>query len=116
MVVYLAVLYDVNTTKAALYCDNWGALNENEIPETSTITLPASIREPILPTDARRQREHPDLRLARRARTIANLARVISERKVKLGIRQTLCAQAKRLEQLAEARLESFYPGPDLLG
>ena len=85
-------------------------LNENEIPETSTITLPASIREPILPTDARRQREHPDLRLARRARTIANLARVISERKVKLGIRQTLCAQAKRLEQLAEARLELFKP------
>ena len=59
MVVYLAVLYDVNTTKAALYCDNWGALNENEIPETSTITLPASIREPILPTDARRPARTP---------------------------------------------------------
>ena len=71
---------------------------------------PPPALEPILPTDARRQRKHPDLRLARRARTIANLARVISERKVKLGIRQTLCAQAKRLEQLAEARLESFKP------
>ena len=43
-----------------------------------------------------------------RARTIANLARVISERKVKTGIRRTLWAQAQRLERLAKTRLESF--------
>ena len=83
-------------------------LNENEIPKTELIVLPESIRRPILSKKARRQREHPDLRLARRARTIANLARIISERKVKTGIRQTLWAQAKRLEHLAQTRLEEF--------
>ena len=56
----------------------------------------------------RRKREHPDIRLARRARTIANLARVISERKVKIGIRVTLWRQARRLEKLARKRVDSF--------
>ena len=83
-------------------------LNENEIPEAEMIELPTSVREPILSAADRRQREHPDLRLARRARTIANLARVISERKVKSGIRRTLWVQAKRLEILAEKRLAAF--------
>ena len=56
----------------------------------------------------RKSRDHPDIRLARRARTIANLARVISERKVTPGIRRTLWAQARRLERLAKNRLEEF--------
>ena len=47
-----------------------------------------------------------DIGLARRARTIANLARLISERKVKTGIRRTLLVQAQRLESLARARLK----------
>ena len=83
-------------------------LNENDIPETELIELPASVRGQILPGDDRRKSEHPDIRLARRARTIANLARVISERKVKAGIRRTLWAQAQRLERLAQTRLEAF--------
>ncbi len=83
-------------------------LNENDITKTELIVLPESIRESILSAKSRRQREHPDLRLARRARTIANLARIISERKVKIGIRKTLWAQAKRLEHLAQIRLEKF--------
>lgn len=83
-------------------------LNEGEIAEAELIELPASIRGAILPAEDRRQREHPDVRLARRARTIANLARVISERKVKVGIRRTLWAQAQRLERLAKLRLDSL--------
>lgn len=83
-------------------------LNEGDIPEAELIALPQSVRGAILPTDDRRTREHPDIRLARRARTIANLARVISERKVKIGIRRTLWAQAQRLEGLAKARLEAL--------
>ena len=80
-------------------------LNEEEPAEKDLIELPPSTRLPILVGSARGDREHPDLRLARRARTIANLARVISERRVKPGIRRTLWAQAQRLEWLAKRRL-----------
>jgi hypothetical protein len=53
-------------------------------------------------------RKHPDIRIARRASTIASLARIISERTVKLGIRQTLLAQARRIEYLAAMRIAEF--------
>lgn len=83
-------------------------LNEKEITRTNETELPKSIRVSVLPADLREKREHPDIRLARRARTIANLARVISERSVRPGIRRTLWAQARRLEHLAKTRLEEF--------
>ena len=83
-------------------------LNEKEISRTDEIALPKSVRVSVLPADLRKKREHPDIRLARRARTIANLARVISERSVRRGIRRTLWAQARRLEYLAKVRLEDF--------
>lgn len=83
-------------------------LNEGEIPEADIITLPESVRGTILPPGSRLQREHPDVRLARRARTIADLARVISERRVGSGIRRTLWVQARRLEFLAKRRLDEF--------
>lgn len=83
-------------------------LNEKDIKPAEEITLPESVRVPVLPADLREKREHPDIRLARRARTIANLARVISERSVRPGIRRTLWAQARRLENLAKTRLEDF--------
>jgi len=50
----------------------------------------------------------PNFRIARRANTIANLARVISERKVSRGLRQTLLTQARRLEKLAAERRGDF--------
>ncbi len=50
-------------------------------------------------------RKHPDIRIGRRASTIANLGRVISERAMSFGLRRTLFTQAKRLERLAEQRL-----------
>ena len=83
-------------------------LNEKEIAEAPLIDLPPSVKGQILPAEDRRAREHPDVRLARRARTIANLARVISERKVELGIRRTLWAQAMRLEHLADSRVQEL--------
>ncbi len=83
-------------------------LNEAEIPAAELISLPPSVKASILTAEDRRHREHPDVRLARRARTIANLARVISERRVKVGIRRTLWAQARRLERLAKQRLDDF--------
>ena len=83
-------------------------LNEGEITKTELVVLPPSVRGTILPADARKSREHPDLRLARRARTIADLARVISERQVGIGIRRTLWVQSRRLEHLARTRLDEL--------
>jgi hypothetical protein len=54
------------------------------------------------------RRRHPDIRIARRASTIASLARVISERDVSKGLRRTLLTQAQRLERLARQRFESI--------
>lgn len=94
--------------KALKESDFKAVLNEKEIAETELIDLPRSLRSAILPVKEQRQREHPDIRLARRARTIADLARVISERKVTIGIRRTLWAQARRLERLAKERLDEL--------
>ena len=83
-------------------------LNEAEIAQEDPVELPPSMRGAILPKAERKSREHPDIRLARRARTIAELARIISERKVTPGIRQTLWTQAVRLEHLARTRLDQL--------
>ena len=83
-------------------------LNEKDIAETAALTLPSSLRLPLLPEEERRIQNHPDTRIARRAQTIAKLARVISERSVQPGIRRTLLAQAQRLEHLARARLQDM--------
>ncbi len=71
------------------------------------VELPASIRGVIVSEEVSRLRDHPDLRLARRASTLAKLAQVIGERKVQRGLRRTLLAQAQRLESLARRRYDS---------
>lgn len=83
-------------------------LNEKPPFETDSIELPRSHRELIIPPDLYQGRKHPDVRIARRATTIASLARVISERAVSAGLRQTLLTQARRLERLAAERLREF--------
>ena len=97
--VYLGVLEN-STFKAVL--------NEAPIPATSVITLPPSVRKMIVPSAIYERRKHPDIRVARRAATIAKLAQVISERQVKAGLRGTLLTQARRLEHLAALRLENL--------
>jgi hypothetical protein len=79
-------------------------LNEGDIAPTDALELPPSVRAPIIPEDLYEQRKHPDVRIARRATTIAALARVISERKPSKGLRRTLLTQARRLERLAAQR------------
>lgn len=79
-------------------------LNEKDIAPTNIIKLPDSYRRRIIPEELFRQRKHPDVRIARRATTIASLARVISERDVSKGLRRTLMTQAWRLERLATKR------------
>jgi len=83
-------------------------LNEKEMAPRSEIKLPVSHKRCIIPESIYRQRKHPDIRIARRATTIANLARVISERYVSRGLRLTLLTQARRLERLAAQRVQEL--------
>ncbi|MBI4000618.1 MAG: GIY-YIG nuclease family protein [Nitrospira defluvii] len=83
-------------------------LNEKQMIPRSEITLPPSYKQRIIPDSIYRQRKHPDVRIARRATTIANLARVISERDVSDGLRRTLLTQARRLERLAAQRVQEL--------
>lgn len=79
-------------------------LNEKAIAPRDVVALPASSKHRIVPDELYNLRKHPDIRIARRASTIASLARVISERQVQVGLRQTLVTQARRLEWLASER------------
>jgi hypothetical protein len=88
-------------------------LNEKKPTVSALINLPLSYRGRIIPDEIFPQRKHPDVRLARRASTIAALARVISERKVTKALRTTLLTQAQRLERLAAQRLTEFAGTPD---
>jgi len=88
-------------------------LNEKPPRETAQVELPKLYRRRIIPEKIYPERKHPDVRIARRASTIANLARVISERKVARGLRATLLTQAKRLERLAAGRLDEFPKSSD---
>lgn len=83
-------------------------LNEKEVIACPQIELPQSVRRKIIPDSIFEQRKHPDVRIARRASTIANLARVISERDVSDGLRFTLLTQAQRLERLAATRIKQL--------
>jgi hypothetical protein len=86
-------------------------LNEGDIAPTDLLELPRSVRSRIIPEGLYEQRKHPDVRIARRATTIAALARVISERKVSKGLRRTLMTQARRLERLATQRHDEISGG-----
>lgn len=95
--------------QTALAASRFGAiLNEKLIPvpegEVPDMGNPA-VRARIIPDAIYELRRHPDIRVARRATTIAALARVISERQVSKGLRVTLLTQARRLQWLADKRL-----------
>lgn len=82
-------------------------LNEKEPPISSLkVKAPKPYEGIIVSKEVKRIREHPDIRIARRAQTIARLAKVISERKVKKALRNVLLTQANRLAWLANKRLE----------
>jgi hypothetical protein len=88
-------------------------LNEKLPGKTDLITLPPAYTRRIIPEDIFPQRKHPDIRIARRASTIAALARVISERKVGKRLRTILLTQARRLDRLASERLADFAGVPE---
>lgn len=80
-------------------------LNEKDVVSDSEPgSLPDPVEARIIPDDLIPLRKHPDVRIARRATTIASLAKVISERNPSKGLRRTLVTQARRLQRLASDR------------
>lgn len=91
-----------------LTASTFGAvLNEKEPAEPAVKhPLPElTYRMRVVSDAVSKLRDHPDLRIARRAMTLARLAKVIAERKVQKGLRTTLLTQARRLTSLAEQRV-----------
>lgn len=83
-------------------------LNEKDPPQGGADLDPGpSFRRGVVSEAVRRLREHPDVRLARRALVISRLAQVIAEREVKGGLRRVLSVQAQRLAWLAGERYRS---------
>lgn len=81
-------------------------LNEKIPPVSEQVGLPPSYRFTLIPADMREDREHPDVRIARRAETLARVAAVAHERgEVSAGLRRVIVIQAVRLADLAAARL-----------
>ena len=93
-----------------LYSD--AVLNEAPVIPAPKIALPSSVKGRIVPSPIYERRKHPDIRIARRAMTLAKLAQVISERQVRPGLRNTLLTQARRLEHLASSRLDEVSVSP----
>lgn len=91
-------------------------LNEKIPPKMPIETLPPSFRMRLVDPDPQDERWHPDVRIARRAETIARLAAVARERgEVSDGLRRVLVIQAVRLTYLAAARYAESQgdPPPD---
>lgn len=85
-------------------------LNEKDPPKPKKPISPSkSYREKIVTEEVSRLRDHPDLRIARRASIMARLAQIIAERKVARGLRRALLTQAQRLQWLAEQRFRHAH-------
>lgn len=81
-------------------------LNEKIPPVSPECELPPSLRRPLISEHIRKERSHPDIRIARRAEAIARLAAVARERgEVSPGLRRALVVQAIRLTHLSAQRL-----------
>jgi len=84
-------------------------LNEKEPSDLNIeISIPESVKVKIVSPEVHEIRGHADVRLARRASTIARLAQIISERQVNVGLRKTLLVQARRLQLLAEEQFVAW--------
>lgn len=81
-------------------------LNEKIPPVSEPIDLPRSRRFQLISDETRAERGHPDVRIARRAETIARLSAVAHERgEVSEGLRRVLVIQAVRLAYISAVRL-----------
>lgn len=110
MLEYSVYMYAIQQSK-------YGAILNEKIPPVSPLMgeLPRSYRFSLVPDELREEREHPDVRIARRAETLARVAAVAHERgEVSAGLRRVIVVQAVRLADLAAARLAyaEGRPGP----
>lgn len=93
-------------TQAIRYSKYMAILNEKIPPVSPLVNLPRNVRFNLIPEELREDREHPDVRIARRAETLARVAAVAHERgEVSAGLRRVIVIQAIRLADLAAARL-----------
>jgi hypothetical protein len=86
-------------------------LNEKDPEQPKlAVELPKPRRYQIVSDEVYKLRSHPDVRIARRAQTIAKLAQVISERDIQKhgGLRRVLLVQSRRLQSLAKERFISL--------
>jgi hypothetical protein len=83
-------------------------LNEGVIKEHELVDLPQVVSGRIIPAELWEERKHADVRIARRASTIARLSQMVSERQVSPGMRRTLLLQAKRLAWLTQTRIQEL--------
>ena len=91
-------------------------LNEKIPPVSDRVEMPPSLRGSLIDDQTMEERSHPDIRIARRAETIARLAAVTRERgEVSEGLRRVLVVQAVRLAYISAVRLAfaSGRPMPD---
>ncbi|WP_280332729.1 GIY-YIG nuclease family protein [Nocardia wallacei] len=89
-------------------------LNEKIPPVSPRCELPDSLRRPLVSDHIRKEREHPDIRIARRAETISRLAAVARERgEVSAGLWRALVVQAVRLTYLSAQRLAFIEGRPE---
>jgi hypothetical protein len=89
-------------------------LNEKIPPLSAQVELPPSFRCQLVSEATRAERGHADIRIARRAETIARLAAVAHERgEVSDGLRRVLVVQAVRLAYLAASRLAIVEGRPE---
>lgn len=97
-------------TADAVAGSSFGAvLNEKDPPPgTLEVEPPPSHRVRIVSDEVGELRSHPDVRIARRAQVISRLAQVISERKVRPGLRRVLLVQSRRLAWLAQRRFDAL--------
>jgi len=79
-------------------------LNEKIPAETELVELPQGYRGSIVPDELRQRLGHPDERIARRSLKIAELAGIIRQRDVSVGLRNTLVTQAERMLLLSRQR------------
>jgi len=92
----------------AIAGSRFNAILNEKIPPVSPAVdeMPASRRFALISDETRAEREHPDIRIARRAETISRLGAVVHERgEVSAGLRRVLVIQAMRLTYLTAARL-----------
>lgn len=102
---------------AAIEASRFKAILNEKIPTISPrLELPPSKRFRLISDEARGERGHPDVRIARRAETISRLAAVAHERgQISDGLRRVLVIQAVRLAYLSALRLAHVEgrPAPD---